>query len=250
MKVTRMTVSFCARKLTQSAVSRNGNRTIVFFIMLKMAAALVAISALAIGVSAQSVSPGKEYYNLTNHGFNGFKSTINPNWEVILGPTATADNLKVFRALRFSMTVDANGIAIVTHEIVNPDKIRLEPYYIGQIHGHMNRLVTSFFRTWAMFVVSSPGEMDLKEWKLTTPSGTQIIRPQFQETAAGRLLTSYHTNFEPSTPLGIKTTLDVQIEYQEYGGLKLPHKIQIKGIHANEPVEAELEFNQLVLNQR
>ena len=223
----------------------------------KMVVAFAAISALAIVASAQSVSADKQeemgrgqgaYYNLTKQGFNGFKSTIDPNWEVILGPTATADNLKIFRALRFSMTVDANGNATVSYEVVNPDKIRLEPY-VNQIHGHVNRLVTSFFRTWAMFVISPP-ETDQTEWKLAGTSGTQTIKPQFKQTAAGLLLTNYHTNFEPSTTLGIKTDLDVQIEYQELSGLKLPHKIQIKGIHGSEPVEADLEFNQLVLNPR
>jgi len=222
----------------------------------KMAAAFVAITALAIGVSAQSVSADKQdvmgrgqraYYNLTKQGFNGFKSTIYPNWEVILGPTATADNLKIFRALHFSMTVDASGNATVSYEIVNPDKIRLEPY-VNQIYGNVNRLVTSFFRTWAMFVISPP-ETDQPEWKLAGTSGTQTIKPQFQKADAGLLLIGYHTNFEPAVQ-GIKTDLDVQIEYQEFSGLKLPHKIRIKGVHGGEPVEAELEFNQIMLNAR
>lgn len=220
-----------------------------------MAAALVAIAALAIAALAQSVSPEKQdhgratYYNLAKQGFNGFKSTIDPNWEVILGPTATADNLKIFRALRFSLTVDANGNATVSYEIVNPDKLRVEPY-VNQIHGNVNRLVTSFFRTWSMFVVSPMPEKDLTEWKLTGPSGTQTIKPQFQKTDAGLLLSNYHTNFEPTAVQGIKTDLDVQIEYQELSGMKLPHKIRIKGVHGGEPVEAELEFNNCVLNPR
>lgn len=222
-----------------------------------MVVAFVAIFALAIVASAQSVSADKQdvtgrgqgaYYNLRKQGFNGFKSTIDPNWEVILGPTATADNLKVFRAFRFSMTVDANGNAAVTYELVNPDKIPLEPY-VNQIHGNVNRLVTSFFRTWAMFVVSPLPATDLTEWKLAGPSGTQTIKPQFQKADAGLLLSSYHTNFEPIAQ-GIKTDLDVQIEYQEFSGMKLPHKIRIKGVHGGEPIEAELEFNQLMLNPR
>ena len=220
-----------------------------------MAAALVAIASMGIAVAAQSVSPEKRdrgrgaYYNLTKQGFNGFKSTIDPNWEVILGPTATADNLKIFRALRFSMTVDANGNATVSYEIVNPDKLRLEPY-VNQIHGNVNRLVTSFFRTWSMFVVAPAPEKDLTEWKLSGSSGTQTIKPQFQKTDAGLLLSSYHTNFEPTAALGIKTDLDVQIEYQELSGLKLPQKIRIKGVHGGERVEAELEFNKYVLSPR
>lgn len=220
-----------------------------------MVAAFIAIAALAILVAGQSAPPERQdrgrgaYYNLTRQGFNGFKSNIDPNWEVILGPTATADNLKIFRALRFSLTVNANGDATVSYEIVNPDKLRVEPY-VNQIHGNVNRLVTSFFRTWSMFVVSPAPEKDLTEWKLTGPSGTQTIKPQFQKTETGLLLSSYHTNFEPTAAQGIKTDLDVQVEYQEISGMKLPHKVRIKGVHGGEPIEAELEFNNCVLNPR
>jgi hypothetical protein len=297
MNVTRMIVSFCARRLKLSPVisSRlNRDKTATFFMtdnsLRKIAAALSAICALAIGASAQSGSAEKDdvirrargaYYNLTTNGLTGFKANIHPNWEVILGPTATQQNLKVFRTLQFSMTVDASGTVTVSHEVVNPEKIRVEPY-VNQIYGHVNRLVTSFFGTWAAFVVSSPfpetgdktkienagngyhlfhttpsadvmltltSDLLITEWKLTNSRGQRTVKPLFQKTTEGLLLAGYHSAFEP-TGEGIKSTLDLRIEYQEFSGLKLPHKIQIKGIHGSEPVEAELEFSQYVLNPR
>lgn len=255
---------------------------------MRMAAAFVAIAVLAIVATGQSVSTDENdvigraresYYNLPKHGFNGFKASIEPNWEVILGPTATPENLKVFRAFRFSMIVDAKGNVTVSHEVVNPDKLRVEPY-INQIHGNVNRLVTSFFSTWSMFVVSSPfpepgsqvrlensgkqyqlfyatqsadatltmdSELMIAEWRLTNPRGKRIVNPRFQKTPQGLLLSGYQSAFEPSTE-GLKTTLDLQIDYQELGGLRLPHKLRIKGVYGGEPVEAELEFNQYVMN--
>jgi hypothetical protein len=252
-------------------------------------ASLVTIYALTLQVSSQSVPNKQEvitrarssYYNLPGQGFNGFKASIEPNWEVILGHTATPETLKVFRALRFSMTLDASGNVTISHEVVNPEKIRLEPY-INQIHENVRRLVASFFGTWSMFVVSSPfpeAESQIKiensgkeyqllytfnsadamltltsdllivEWKLTGPGGTRTVKPAFQKSAGGLLLTRYQTNFEPSRE-GIKTSLSLQIEYQDVSGMKLPHKLQIKGIHGSEPIEAELEFNHYVLNPR
>lgn len=63
------------------------------------------------------------YYSLTRQRFKGFKATIEPNWEVILAHTATQENLKVFRAVRFSMVVDATGAVKVTHEVDDTDTL-------------------------------------------------------------------------------------------------------------------------------
>ena len=256
----------------------------------KTVAAFAALSALAVVASAQSVAADNDevigrardgYYNVTRKGFTGFKATIHPNWEVTLGPAATQQNLKVFRTLRFSMIVDASGGVIVTHEVVNPDKIRVEPY-IEQIHHNVNRLVTSFFNTWSTFVVTSPfpmtdGEVKLQtsgnayrlffstqlgentlaltndllitEWTTVTPRGKRTVKPLFDKTSDGLLLNNYLLAFEPSSD-GIRSTTDLEIEYQEFSGMQLPYKIRIKGMHGNEPIEAELEFNNYVLNPR
>jgi hypothetical protein len=255
-----------------------------------MVAAFVAISALATVASAQSVSADKDdvigrarsaYYNLTRKGFAGFKATIHPNWEVTLGPAATQQNLKVFRTLRFSMAVDASGGIVVSHEVVNPEKVWVEPY-VKQIHYNVNRLVTSFFNTWATFVVNSPfpgtdgdvkfqtsgnayrlfystqpgentlaltNDLLITEWIIVNPRGKRTVKPRFDKTSAGLLLNGYQLTFEPSSE-GIRSTTDLQIDYQEFGGMLLPRKIRIKGMHGAEPIEAELEFSEYVLNPR
>lgn len=87
------------------------------------------------------------YYSLARQGFKGFKAHIEPNWEVILAHTATQENLKVFRAVRFSMVVDATGAVKVSHEVDDTDKPRVE-LYLKQIHDNVERLVAGFFGTW------------------------------------------------------------------------------------------------------
>jgi hypothetical protein len=264
-------------RLTEMAVRR----------LIGALAPLITIYAVAVPLAAQSARTSSQdvigpargaYYSLSKQGFDGFKATIDPNWEVILGPASTAANLKVFRALQFSMTVDANGAATVSHEALNTEKLRVEPY-VTQIHNNMQRLVAAFFGTWARFMVSSPfpaavkienvangyrlsyttqstdailtltSDLLIAEWNFTAQRSKRTIKPLFRKTAEGLLLTGYQTVFEPAGE-GIKTTLDYTIEYQDVSGMKLPHRIQIRGMYGSEPVEAELIFNQYALNPR
>jgi hypothetical protein len=250
-------------------------------------AALITVFSFTVPISAQSNQSGNQYvigqargayYNLTRHGFNGFDAAVEPKWEVILGPTATMENLKVFRAVRFSMTVDAKGAVKVNHVVISSDRTRLEPY-IKQIQYNIQRLVTGVLGTWATFMVNSPFPEDeqqirvenlstgyhlfytrqssdamltltrdllITEWRLTDSTAKRTIKPFFQKTTDGLLLRGYQTIFEPLGP-GLKTTLEINIEYQAVSGMKLPRKVQFKGMHGSEPVEAELTFNQCVL---
>ena len=236
-------------------------------------------------VSAQSVSTSQDvvnqarraYYNLASHGFNGFQATIEPNWEVTLGYAATPDNLTVFRDVRFSMNVDAKGAVTLTHEVTGSQKTRVERY-APEIHNNLQRLVAGVFGTWSFFMIRSPfpkipietltvdkvhrlfyteestevmltltTDFVITEAKLNRPTSRRTITPVFQKTSEGLLLTSYHTVSQP-VGQGGKTTLYIKIEYEVVGGMKLPSKIHLKGMHGIEPIEAELRFSQYVPN--
>lgn len=251
---------------------------------------LVTICALNFSVITHSAQSGGQdvigqargtYYNLKSQGFYGLKANIEPNWEVTLGPTASKENLKIFRAVRFTMTADSNLAVTVSHEVVDTEKARVEPY-IRQIHENVRRLVAAFFGTWARFMVNSPFPQDktqiridnsgreyflfytadsadvmltmtkdllITEWKFTGATAKRTIKPLFEKTDEGLVLIGYKTIFEPVGE-GIKTTLDFTVEYHEVGGIKLPDKIEIRGLHGSEPVAAELSFNHYVLNPR
>jgi hypothetical protein len=258
--------------------------------LIHVCVSLGTICALTMPVSAQSAPTSNQgvigrargaYYNLGKQGFAGFKATIEPNWEVTLGPTATQENLKIFQAVRLSMTVDANGAVTVSHEVADTEKLRAGPY-VREIQNNVQRLVASFFGMWARFMVSSPfpenesqvkiensgGERRLlytadsadvvltmtndllvTEWKRTGPNARRTIKPLFQKTDTGFLLNGYKSLYEP-VGAGIKTDLEFTIEYQDIDGMKLPHKIDIRGVHGGQPVAAEFTFNQYVLNPR
>lgn len=214
------------------------------------------------------------YYSLTRKGFKGFTATVEPNWEVILAQTATPASLKVFRAVRFSMVADANGAVTVSHEVdADARNPKLQPV-VNRIHNDVQGLVTGFFNTWRIFVVNSPfpeTENQIKiqhtdkqyhlsyttqsgnvtiamtrdflitEWNFSGPTVKRTVKPQFQKTADGFLLTGYQGVFEPIGD-GIKTTLDFHIDYQDVSGMKVPLKLRLSGMHGSEPVEAELVF--------
>jgi hypothetical protein len=75
------------------------------------------------------------YYSLARKGFKGFSAAVEPNWEVILAQTATPANLKLFRDVRFSIVVDANGVVTVSHELgPNASRPDLQPT-VSSIHG-------------------------------------------------------------------------------------------------------------------
>jgi len=206
--------------------------------------------------SDESISKARQkLYNLNRQGFSGFKASVEPNWEVILGPTAAPESLRTFRAVRFQLTVDAGGAITLNHEVADAEKNRVQPY-LNQIDDNVRRLLASFFNIWSIFTVSdlaaSPNvsitvsnDLIVTEWKLIGPKARQTIKPLFQKTDAGLLLTGYQSLFEPVGE-GIKTSMQVSIEYADSGGMKLPHKVRFKGIHGHEPVEAELRFEPVI----
>jgi hypothetical protein len=214
------------------------------------------------------------YYSLTKKGFKDFTGTIEPNWKVILADTANRENLKIFRSIRFSIVVNAEGVVTVSYEVgADAAKPALQPF-VKRIHSDLQRLVAGFFNTWRMFTLSSPfptkenlikvenlsnqyrftgnmssgvvvismtGDFAITEWNLSGPTAKRMIKPRFEKTGAGFLLTGYESFFDPIGE-GIGTELNFDIEYQDVNGFKIPHKVRLSGVHGTEPVESELVF--------
>ena len=201
----------------------------------------------------------QKLYNLNRQGFSGFTASVEPNWEVILGPSAAPESLRIFRAVRFELTVDASGAITLNHEVADAEKNRVQPF-LKQIDDNVRRLLASFFNIWSIFTVSYFAESSnvfitvgndliVTEWKLVGPKAKQTIKPLFQKTDEGLLLTGYQSLFEPVGE-GIKTSMQVSIEYADVGGMKLPHQVRFKGLRGNEPVEAELRFEHVIQSSR
>lgn len=247
----------------------------------RAAGPLLTIIALTVSVHARDQSATNEtvisqardaYYSLAKKGFKGFTATVEPNWEVILGPTATPENLKIFRDVRFSIVVDASGAVTVSHELgPNASSSQLQPT-VNRIHFHIQTIVNGFFNTWRTFAIASPftetdikienagkqyrasyttqsgdvmmaiaADFSVKEWNLATPTRKETVKPRFQKTAEGFLLTDYKHVFEPAGE-GVRTNLDIHIDYQNLDVMKIPQKVRLGGMYGSERVEAELVF--------
>jgi hypothetical protein len=251
-------------------------------------AALIAIQALTMPVAGVAPAGNCEelvgqarsaYYNPKKQGFAGFTASIKPNWKVILGPTATSKNLKVFQSIRFSMVADEKGAVTVTHDFMERPPGGTEDY-VKQIHDNVQLLVSGFFGIWSTFMISSPfpeagrplkvenppnqcrvmftsattdvvismtNDLVITELKLITPRSRRTIKPVFQKTAAGLLLTGYHSLYEPVGE-EVKADTESTIEYQDVEGMKLPHKLVIRGMLGNQGIAAEVSFDEYVLN--
>jgi hypothetical protein len=252
-----------------------------FATLLTVAALTMPVSADVSGCQEMISQARSAYYNLGQHGFTGFKAMIEPNWEVTLGPASTQESVKLFSSLHFSMSSDANGAVTVTHDIAAADKARVEAY-VTEIHNNVQRLVVGFFGVWNRFMVNSPfpandaalkfnkagkecrllfttestdvslaltKDLVITEWSLSGPRTKRTIKPRFQKTAGGLLLNGYSSLFVPVGE-GIRTELEITIQHQDVEGLKLPHKVKLRGTHGGEPVAAELTFSQYVLKPR
>jgi hypothetical protein len=145
---------------------------------------------------------------------------------------------------------------------------------VARIQYDLQRLVIGFFNTWRTFVVTSPlsvpenviklenqgkeyrlsyitlsgeitivmtDELLIRETKFSGRSVKRTLKPQFEKTADGFLLTDYKQVTEPVGE-GITTILDFHIQYQDLNGLKLPQKVRLGGTYGTEPVQAELTF--------
>src|ERR1700752_339766 len=249
---------------------------------------LVAMHGLTMPVAGDTAAGGCQemigqarsaYYNPKRQGLAGFQATIKPNWKVILGQTSTPKNLKVFQSIRFSLAADANGVVTVTHDFAENPQAEA---YVKPIHDDVQRLVSGFFRIWGVFMISSPfpesgsplktdnvaqecrlyftyqttdvvlamtNDLLITELKLSSPRARRTIKPVFQKTSEGLLLKGYHSLFDPVGE-GIRSELDATIEYQDVAGMKLPRKLEIRGMLGAEPIAAELSFDEYVLNPR
>src|SRR5829696_7735786 len=120
-------------------------------------------------------------------------------------------------------------LRLLTEVGVDAARPELQPT-VNQIHSDVQRLVTGFFNTWRIFAVGSPfpetasevkienagkqyrvsyptqsGEVTIAmtsdllmtEWNLSAPTAKRTVKPRFQKTLDGLLLTGYHGVFVP-----------------------------------------------------
>jgi len=222
------------------------------------------------------------YYSLRGVGLDEFQSTIKPNWEVVLkdelkaNPEGGQAALKMLNGLHFAMLLDKAGKVTVTHRAdVEPVNAQQREGF-NQIFSGMEQAVSGFFATWSLFMLNSPfpeagvdyqlddlgsqwrlsykdgtgdvvtlmsKDLVISEVKVTTPEFVSSVRPTFNRTGIGFVLTGYAADYKPTSGPGV-VKLDVKIDHQKIEGAQLPVSLIADSVLDGAPTHIELGFSE------
>jgi hypothetical protein len=226
---------------------------------------------------------GQSYYGLRKAGLLEFQARVTPTWEVsVKGIESHPEALKLLKGLKFSMTLTTDDRVNVSYEASTPAPNATVEAGFKQIFSGVEKLLSGFFDSWNLFMLNSPlpqadREYELKdlgstylltyretdadvtitmtkdfsitELKVISPRFKSSILPQFTKTEGGFVLTGYSANYVPIEGPG-KVELNLQIDYQNVNGLKLPRTIRVHSTLDAEPNETELTFGDYQVKTR
>jgi hypothetical protein len=240
-------------------------------------------SALAVDVPNKKeiiTKARQSYYNLHDLGLAGFRCDVNPNWDLAVAdlkktdPQRAASALKDFSSLRIAMSLDAqNNVTVTKNELPGAD-----PQWADgrkQSFDGINQMITGFYQTTSEFILGNPFPEANAEYQLEDQAGqyrlaytdsgvsaviymnkdlmmskleinsaqfTSTITPQFTKNPKGFLLQGYSATYKAvMSPDEMK--LNVQITYQDVGGLQLPQKLNVSGTIGGTFLVQELGFS-------
>lgn len=225
----------------------------------------------------------QSYYSLRRSGLKEFQARVTPSWEVaVKGIESNPEALKLLRGLKFTMLFGADDEVKVNHEVTVPAPNATVEAGFKRIFDGIEQIVSGFFKTWDLFMLNAPfpqadGEYELKdlggtylliyketgadvaltmtkdfsitEVKIASPEFNSSIVPLFAKTEKGYLLIGYSATYLPLKGPG-KVELNIQIDYQDVNGLKLPQRIRAHSVLDGQPNEAELLFSDYQMKTR
>src|SRR5438552_11318429 len=91
------------------------------------------------------------YYSLKDHGFNGFRCIVEPNWKKLIEDNSSADlgPLNLLESVFFSVTLDKDGTAKVEPGLRGGGDIDKR---IIQTVGGLQQVVSGFYQTWTNLI--------------------------------------------------------------------------------------------------
>lgn len=216
----------------------------------------------------------QRYYNLKRAGLVELESSIQPNWDVVLGPQTNAATLKLLNAIHFSMAIDSQSAFNLFHRTDDYAAKQKAAGALDPIYQGMHDAVSRFISTWSIFTLTSPfpdpdSECEIEQTtdqirfsrkeqnnRVTTVTNrdfsvseitvagegfTASLEPVLESTATGYLLKGYSGNFRTSSGAR-ETLLKVSVDYQEINGLQLPRKVYVETVYEKTPAQIEWLF--------
>lgn len=221
------------------------------------------------------------YYNLRNLGLSEFQASIQPNWELTLqkavesNPEAAQTGLKLLHGIHFSMTLDPQGRVKVEHSTDAPPPNKKADADFQQIYSGIDEVVSGFFTTWSLFMVTSPlpavdstyqleniggqyrlsykdggadvittlnKDLIITEILVDSPQFRSTIVPQFAKSPKGLILSSYVSDYRPASSTGT-AHLSIRIDYQEATGFQLPRVLDVDVTYDTALTRTQLTFS-------
>jgi hypothetical protein len=205
------------------------------------------------------------YYSLRREGLQSFLALIRPDWNLVVDGMGTPQEsrdiaLTILSRLRFAMTLDEKGVATVTHRLSTPTSDESILGGLGQVATGTEQAVQGFLQTWGMFVLTPPfppvdadyrlvdedggyqltyqedaetrlttrldRELAISEVRIATSDYNAVVRPTFDRTDDGFLLSGYTSEFVPKSAGG-RAHLKVSLASRTAEGFRLPSRVTI-----------------------
>jgi hypothetical protein len=218
------------------------------------------------------------YYSLATERMDTFQATLVPNWRQVLeegkvSPEALAPAVEKLKAIQFSLTLDRQGGAKITHTTPATENDQVAAAF-KQIYDGMEQATTGFFQTWTVFMINPPlpepgtpfrletlgawhiltydegatriettlgQDFAVSAMKIITKNFNSTINPSFARTPKGLVLVGYQATYR-SPAAGDATDLTVAIDNQEVNGLTVPRKMDLRGTYGGTPFHMEVAF--------
>jgi hypothetical protein len=220
------------------------------------------------------------YYNLRTAGLAEVHAAIQPNWDVLLeGANAAPSARTVLNNLHFWFSIDAAGNFQLSHDgkAVPVDQVPS----VENIFKGVNSSVTGFFRTWSLFVISSPfpepgsdyaveklangfrfsqrqndldvtietdNEFAVTEIRADAAERASSLKPVLEKTPAGLVLTGYKASARRGD--GTVTTVQASLEYGNVRGLRLLNKVNLDTVFQGGAAKFEWGFSDYQVKMR
>ncbi len=230
----------------------------------------VALSAQAPTDEAFLAKARAAYYSEPREGMARFRASLVPDWRQLLQeqkltPEMLDKAVARLQAIRFTLVLDARGVPTIQHETLNPTSAQ-EAEALKQIYEGMEQMVTGFFQTWAVFMVSPPlpdpgtavqiervgawqvvryregddtrievtlgQDFAASEVRVLAKTFTSTIHPSFVKSPKGLVLTGYEATYR-SGQAGESTNLAVTLQNQQLNGCTLPGRLDLRGEYGN-----------------
>jgi len=222
----------------------------------------------------------ERYYNLRTLGLSDVRVAIQPNWDLLLEGTNPAPSAKtLLNNLHFWISIDAADKLQLSHDAKAVPVDQLDA--IEKIFKGMNSSVTGFFRTWSIFLLSSPfpmpgsdyaverrangfrflqrqGDLDVaidtdNEFAITEIGAvavdrTSSLKPILEKTPAGLVLKGYTASSQ--RPDGSNTTVQASLEYETVSGLRMLHKVNLDMVFQGASAKFEWVFTDYQIKLR